>query len=94
MNDQKERYTRVSPEQLMRMYERGELKATPDDAPTFDLPDEFFEKAVRVESPLAKRSVHLRLDSDVFDWFKAQGPGHLTRMNAVLKAYAETQRER
>jgi len=32
-----------------------------------------------------KTSVHLRVDTDVLDWFKAQGRGHLTRMNAVLR---------
>ena len=39
-----------------------------------------------------KTSVHLRLDSDVVDWFKANGKGHLTRMNAVLRAYVEAQK--
>jgi uncharacterized protein (DUF4415 family) len=42
--------------------------------------------------PSAKTSVHLRLDSEVVDWFKAQGRGHLTRMNAVLRAYVNAQR--
>ena len=37
--------------------------------------------------PAGSPSVHLRLDSDVVDWFKARGKGHLTRMNAVLRAY-------
>jgi uncharacterized protein (DUF4415 family) len=39
--------------------------------------------------PTDKTSIHPRLDSDVAAWFKAQGKGHLTRMNAVLRAYAE-----
>jgi uncharacterized protein (DUF4415 family) len=34
----------------------------------------------------AKRSVSLRIDADVLEWFKAQGPGYQTRMNAVLRA--------
>jgi uncharacterized protein (DUF4415 family) len=42
--------------------------------------------------PSGKTSVHLRLDSDVVEWFKANGKGHLTRMNAVLKAYVEAQK--
>jgi uncharacterized protein (DUF4415 family) len=33
--------------------------------------------------------VHLRLDSDVVEWFKARGKGHLTHMNAVLRAYVD-----
>jgi uncharacterized protein (DUF4415 family) len=35
-----------------------------------------------------------RLDSDVAEWFKARGKGHLTRMNAVLRAYVEAQKRR
>jgi uncharacterized protein (DUF4415 family) len=38
-----------------------------------------------------KTSVHLRLDSEVVQWFKARGKGYLTRMNAVLRAYVEWQ---
>ena len=36
-----------------------------------------------------KASVSLRIDQDVLDWFKAQGPGYQTRMNAVLRAFME-----
>jgi uncharacterized protein (DUF4415 family) len=43
---------------------------------------------------LGKVSVHLRLDPDVFEWFKSKGKGHLTRMNAVLRAYYEANRSR
>jgi uncharacterized protein (DUF4415 family) len=39
-----------------------------------------------------KTSVHLRVDTDVLEWFKHQGKGHLTRMNAVLRPYMETRR--
>jgi uncharacterized protein (DUF4415 family) len=38
----------------------------------------------RLEHP--KKSVHLRLDQDVVDKFKATGPGWQTRINEVLKA--------
>jgi uncharacterized protein (DUF4415 family) len=36
-----------------------------------------------------RRSVHLKLDPEVFDFFyqEAGGKGHLTRMQNVLKAY-------
>lgn len=45
------------------------------------------------QSP-GKTSVHLRVDSDVLQWFRDQGKGHLTRMNAVLRAYMEANRRR
>jgi uncharacterized protein (DUF4415 family) len=34
-----------------------------------------------------KRLLSLRLDTDIIAWFRAQGPGYQTRMNAVLRAY-------
>jgi uncharacterized protein (DUF4415 family) len=43
--------------------------------------------------PAGKTSVHLRLDSDVVEWFRAHGKGHLTRMNAVLRAYVEAHKQ-
>ncbi|MGH8175591.1 MAG: BrnA antitoxin family protein [Steroidobacter sp.] len=36
-----------------------------------------------------KASISLRLDADVLEWFKAQGPGYQTRMNAVLRAFKD-----
>ena len=51
-----------------------------------------FWKSAQVVLPAGKTSVHLRLDSDVVEWFKAHGKGHLTRMNAVLRAYVEAKR--
>jgi uncharacterized protein (DUF4415 family) len=38
--------------------------------------------------------VGLRLDRDMFDWFRAQGPGHQTRINQVLRSYYEAMRGR
>ncbi|HLF12652.1 MAG TPA: BrnA antitoxin family protein [Gammaproteobacteria bacterium] len=39
-----------------------------------------------------KASISLRIDADVLDWFKAQGVGYQTRINAVLRAYREAAR--
>jgi uncharacterized protein (DUF4415 family) len=36
-----------------------------------------------------KASISLRVDADVLEWFKAQGSGYQTRMNAVLRAFKE-----
>lgn len=44
--------------------------------------------------PEPKRMISLRLDPDVLAFFKAQGKGYQTRINAVLRAYMETQRQR
>jgi len=37
----------------------------------------------------AKAAISLRVDADVLEWFKAQGPGYQTRINAILRAYKE-----
>jgi uncharacterized protein (DUF4415 family) len=37
----------------------------------------------------AKMSISLRVDRDVLEWFKAQGPGYQTRINSVLRAYRD-----
>ncbi|MDE0150615.1 MAG: BrnA antitoxin family protein [Rhodospirillaceae bacterium] len=70
----------------------AEIAAIPDaEIDTSDIPEmdeEFFATARLVMPPGAsKKAVSLRVDEDVFDWFKAQGKGHLSRMNAVLRAY-------
>jgi uncharacterized protein (DUF4415 family) len=40
-----------------------------------------------VYDPARKQQITLRLDRDVVEWFKSQGPGYQTRMNAVLRSY-------
>jgi uncharacterized protein (DUF4415 family) len=36
-----------------------------------------------------KAAISLRVDADVLEWFRAQGPGYQTRINAVLRAFKE-----
>jgi len=36
-----------------------------------------------------KASISLRVDADVLEWFRAQGPGYQTKMNAVLRAFKD-----
>jgi uncharacterized protein (DUF4415 family) len=67
---------------------------TSADAPEAESLGAEFWKSARVVMPAGKTSVHLRLDSDVVEWFRARGKGHLTRMNAVLRAYVEAQKQR
>ena len=42
-----------------------------------------------LEPVASKASISLRVDREVLDWFKAQGPGYQTRMNAVLRAFRD-----
>lgn len=78
--------------EIRQMKERGEISPPARGAPDYALPDTFWERAEAVY-PERKTPVSLRLDPDVLEWFKAQGPGHLTRMQAVLRAYVEAKRK-
>jgi len=74
------------------MRARGEDLTNPAAPEAESLGDEFWKNA-RVVVPRGKTSVHLRIDSDVVEWFRANGKGHLTRMNAVLRAYVDAHRK-
>jgi uncharacterized protein (DUF4415 family) len=44
--------------------------------------------------PRPRQSVHLRLEPEVVDFFKVGGKGHITCMQAVLRAYVDAQKRR
>lgn len=48
---------------------------------------------VKLVVPPAKQAVSVRLDQDVIAFFKAEGPGYQTRMNAVLRSYMLAKRK-
>ncbi len=57
-------------------------------------PDDIHEeldwtKAV-IGVPPRKKDIHIRIDSDVLEWFKKSGRGYQTKMNNVLRAFVQT----
>jgi uncharacterized protein (DUF4415 family) len=63
------------------------------DIDTTDIPPlnaDFFANA-QLRMPKPKRTITIRLDADVVDWFKLQGKGYQTRINAVLRMYKNSQ---
>ncbi len=66
-------------------------EASPAPEPAAPALEEIAREIARQGLPRApkKAAISLRLDADVLDWFKAQGPGYQTRINAVLRAYKE-----
>jgi len=54
-------------------------------------PEMFAQAVVRrgLPSPPKKVQLTLRIDGDVVEWFKAQGRGYQTQINALLRAYME-----
>jgi uncharacterized protein (DUF4415 family) len=82
-------------DEIDEMARRGALAPTRADAEEVELDDSFWNHAKMIPAIAPKKSsVHLRVDRDVLDWFRHQGRGHLTRMNAVLRAYFEANRDR
>jgi uncharacterized protein (DUF4415 family) len=68
-----------------------------DFSDTPELTPEMFARAAvrRGLKPLPrKEQLTLRLDSDVLRWYKEQGPGYQTRINALLRAYMEEHRRK
>jgi uncharacterized protein (DUF4415 family) len=48
---------------------------------------------VTVELPRPKADLHMRVDREVLDYFRSQGKGYQTRINAVLRSYVERMRQ-
>jgi uncharacterized protein (DUF4415 family) len=68
---------------------RRTTESDPEAAPILDA--NWFRKA-KIVLPEPKQPVSLRLDRDVLEWFKRQGKGYQTRINAVLRTFIESQR--
>jgi len=81
-----ENWKRISLDEIRRMKDAGEIAHNPDAPEGPELGEDFWKNAVW-EPPRGTTSVHLKLDPEVFDFFKRQGKGHITRMQDVLRAY-------
>ena len=66
-----------------------------EDIDLSDIPEitpEMFAKAVvrrGLKQAPTKQQITIRLDDDVLRWYRAQGDGYQTRINALLRAYME-----
>jgi uncharacterized protein (DUF4415 family) len=64
-----------------------------DDPDAFEPEPGGLEHAQVVRAARLKQRLTLRLDTDLVDWFKAQGPEYQTRINAALRAFVERARK-
>ena len=82
------RLTRTQPDEAVKPMVEAPALPTAPPAPAVE---EIVRDIVRQGLPVVPRkaAISLRLDAEVLDWFKAQGGGYQTRINAVLRAYME-----
>jgi len=59
-----------------------------DEEGTFD-----WDNAI-VGLPQPKQQLTIRFDQDIIEWFKNEGPGYQTRMNAVLRSYVDVKKRK
>ena len=76
---------------LRRLSEREIAATSPEELA--DLPADFWTDAELV-LPGPKEAISLRVDQDVLEWFRAQGPRYQSRINAVLRTYVRHVRAR
>jgi len=100
MATKKERIVRYTTDELKAMEKAGKLRsdwkrAAAMPVPDGSDPDDAIAPVrmdwVTTELPMRRRKAHvsLRLDADVLDWFRAQGRGYQTKINAILRSYFE-----
>ncbi len=62
-----------------------------------EVPAEMFARGIvrrGLKPVVRKKQLTLRVDSDVVDWYKKQGRGYQTRINALLRAYMKEHRRK
>ena len=67
-----------------------------EDIDTSDIPEvpsEWFARARLVIPAERKHQLTIRLEGDVVEWFKSQGKGYQTHINAVLREYVKAHRK-
>ncbi|MBI3274674.1 MAG: BrnA antitoxin family protein [Methylocystis sp.] len=99
----KERIVRYTDEELRAMQARGESRS--DWKAAAAMTDAEIEAAIAsdpdeagmvldwsqtsAELPQPKAVLNMRIDRDVLDFFRRQGKGYQTKINAVLRSYVE-----
>ncbi len=78
---------------LGRQTDRQIAKAIADDPDTFEESAAWVREMGKLAVTNAKERLTVRFDADMVDWFRRQGRGYQTRMNAVLRSYYEHTRK-
>ena len=81
--------SRTDWERLDALTDEDIAEAIRHDPDALEARPEWFERAMLLRPGRPKERVTVRLDADMLDWFRRQGRGYQTRLNAVLRAYYE-----
>lgn len=81
----KKNISKLSMDDVMKAEDRTRSDAP--EGPTLGV--DFWKNAKVVYPDSPKKQITVRLDADLIEWFKQQGKGYQTRMNAVLRSYYE-----
>jgi uncharacterized protein (DUF4415 family) len=76
-------------ERVDKLSDRQIARTITNDTDTFDPGADWIKKASMPKPAHSKERLTVRFDADMVDWFKRQGRGYQTRMNAILRAYFE-----
>lgn len=96
MRKKSERIVSYTTDELIAMRARGETHSNWEEAAKRPLPDgndpddamgEVDWVAIEFPPKLRKAHASLRLDADMLNWFRAQGRGYQTKINAILRSY-------
>lgn len=70
-----------------------DIKAAMADDPDWAGFEDIDWSTIEVKPFRPKQPISIRLDPDVLDYFKTEGPGYQGRINTVLRHYMETKRK-
>ena len=64
-----------------------------EDIDCSDIPelDDTFWAHAELRMPQSKKGVYLRIDQDILERLKADGPGYQTRINSIFRTYIDAQ---
>ena len=78
---------RMSKKELDKLAKIADEKIDYSEIPELD--NDFWKNA-KIIMPERKTSISFRIDNDILEFFKSQGRGYQTKMNAVLKSYVRS----
>jgi uncharacterized protein (DUF4415 family) len=79
---------------LLRERTDAEIRASIADDPDWKEFENVDWSKAEVVVPPKKQAISIRLDQDLIEFFKAQGPGYQRRINAVLRSFMKEHRSR